>query len=874
LLNVIDGYSSSAVINSNKLIGKSSAVVSPLIYLNALKRNLVEIFELHGAVEFSSQLLELRSSMNPQLFPETNLYSEYLTKSGQVVILPTNLINNFARLAAFLNLTYSQRYLIDRVFWDGTNSTPSNSSAALSSSQNNDDSSTNQSFFRPALQPESIHEAVYDVIVPANGTTQSIFAEFEVVSVAKGIISKVQELIPSYLFRINHSSITEAIIGVACFDAKTNRMIGNEVIENKLKFILHKAIEFNTEKDLVTFIYQQDLPKSVHHRILCFAKVLLRQTVLERNNPIMTVQALEKEFIDSIQKNDCAANDAQGGKTSGGKSEIGKPLSEAKTNTSGDKTEKGAASKPAPTGTATKGSHEVKKTDVTTINLNQIGVQKITKQSAQLSHKKDQSNLASKTAPGVGSSTKPGLTIKPPSQATGESTINENLLRSYKLFYKGYKHLLVLLEMFKTSLEIQSNMKSSSSPEVVPFASHVVLDLGLDYISVPKASNVFQNQGFQFIVDSNTSAFFNRSESLSSDTLDQIAPPLPVSKISAKSTPSNSVNVTKSAASLADEGVAGNDIATDHDDGKKTSAAGGGVGGKKKTRKVSHDILIHGGHFEHLINVYKEQFKSIEYWSDSVAVYAMGMIVNLDNIVNAILQIQRSESKKLSVAKSLAKTSQAKGASGANAQVNAHASVGNLSASGQTARSTSLVEYNHLFYAHLNFLAAYRLTALVVSSQQLALSSLSSTISLQNAASITRYSYSGQLSPMRPRSSASSSLQPSAKALSMPNNGDSSNVLYGLNYKPYNLRTLALVLDYLRKHEIKSSGYLTQLHGYYYNSFGNHPNVLDLCKMLNIPFLIVLDENSFESMQSEVSVQVSAVLSLITSNSSSFQFLF
>jgi hypothetical protein len=178
------------------------------------------------------------------------------------------------------------------------------------------------------------------------------------------------------------------------------------------------------------------------------------------------------------------------------------------------------------------------------------------------------------------------------------------------------------------------------------------------------------------------------------------------------------------------------------------------------------------------------------------------------------------------------------------------------------------VEYNHLFYAHLNFLADYRLTALVVSSQQLALSSLSSTISLQNAASITRYSYSGQLSPMRPRSSASSSLQPSAKApaLSMPNNADSNNVLYGLNYKPYNLRTLALVLDYLRKHEIKSSGYLTQLHGYYYNSFGSHPNVLDLCKLLNIPFLIVLEENSFESMQSEVSVQVSAL--------SPFEFLF
>jgi hypothetical protein len=496
-------------------------------------------------------------------------------------------------------------------------------------------------------------------------------------------------------------------------------------------------------------------------------------------------------------------------------------------------------------------------------------VQKTTKQPAPASQKKDQSTLASKTAV-AGSSAKPGLTIKPPSHSTGETTINENLLRSYKLFYKGYKHLLALLEMFKTSLEIQhaaSNMKYGSTPRVMPFASHVVLDLGLDCISVPKASNVFQNQGFQFVVDSNTSAFFNRSEALSSDTLDQIAPPLPVSKSSAKSTP-NSVKVTKSAASLAEEGVAGNDPATDHDDGKKAVAEGGCMGGKKKTRKVTHDILIHGGHFEHLINVYKEQFKSIEYWSDSVAVYAMGMIVHLDNIVNVILQIQRSESKKLSLAKSLAKTSQAKGASGPNAQVNSHPSASNLSASAQTARSSSLVEYNHLFYAHLNFLADYRLTALVVSSQQLALSSLSSTISLQNAASITRYSYSGQLSPMRPRSSASSSLQPSAKApaLSMPNNADSNNVLYGLNYKPYNLRTLALVLDYLRKHEIKSSGYLTQLHGYYYNSFGSHPNVLDLCKLLNIPFLIVLEENSFESMQSEVSVQVSAL--------SPFEFLF
>lgn len=119
----------------------SSRSVCSLRYLAAVKGMARSTFRRHGAVEFRPKLLELRSSYSSSSSSSSSSGSigswnplqgqgqgpvdshttsskqlQYMDCTGKIVLLETNLITQFAKVAAFAQVHRSQRFAIDSVY--------------------------------------------------------------------------------------------------------------------------------------------------------------------------------------------------------------------------------------------------------------------------------------------------------------------------------------------------------------------------------------------------------------------------------------------------------------------------------------------------------------------------------------------------------------------------------------------------------------------------------------------------------------------------------------------------------------------------------------------------------------------------------------
>jgi serine/threonine protein kinase len=302
-----------------------SLIVNSLLYLNALKKNLREVFELHGGIEYSNQYLELKTSAsefayyNPdQLNQKNSLYgsSEYLDHSGQVILMPNNLITPFARIAAYLNITVSQRYAFEKIFYSPATSVPSDKLMNFASASTS------------TTAPEVLNEAIYDFIVPDSSIMHSIMAEYEIISVAKAFLRTYSSLLSTYSLRIGHSMLTDAIIGIICLDIHVNKrhtiasgslntetaVAGNKSkilanvsttstsvnladIQQKLKKILFYCNEIQNEKELDDFIAEQKLPSYQFEKIHIFVETYFSEARKCRNehiDPLFLLYCIEK----------------------------------------------------------------------------------------------------------------------------------------------------------------------------------------------------------------------------------------------------------------------------------------------------------------------------------------------------------------------------------------------------------------------------------------------------------------------------------------------------------------------------------------------------------------------------------------------------
>jgi hypothetical protein len=308
----ITNQTASSTLASSVIASSTSGtmIVNSLFYLNSLKKFLISLFELHGAVEYSNQFLELKTSTSEYTYYSSQYHSgmtggggsggggggtsqpssssssaslsslpssisspycEYIDNNGQVILLPSNLITSFARFAAFSNLSFSQRYSIEKIYLKnskrGTHSSSSNKQHQLSLSA------------LSCQQPDVIHEAIYDMIVPANGTIQSILIEFEILSVALSFLSSFSSLLPNFLLRLGHPFLTEGIVGVCCIDYTKETSLGNtlEDCQFKIKKILSIFHEILDEKELSDYIKEQSLPVNQANKIFIFCRNLLLQ---------------------------------------------------------------------------------------------------------------------------------------------------------------------------------------------------------------------------------------------------------------------------------------------------------------------------------------------------------------------------------------------------------------------------------------------------------------------------------------------------------------------------------------------------------------------------------------------------------------------
>jgi hypothetical protein len=353
----------------------------------------------------------------------------------------------------------------------------------------------------------------------------------------------------------------------------------------------------------------------------------------------------------------------------------------------------------------------------------------------------------------------------------------EETKRYSKMFNRSFKHLKCLLEMV---------LHSSTLPEDELFRSSLILDMGIETIHLPRNINIFHGQGLQFVVE-----VFTNVQGQISSTLDR---------------------------QLQD----GKDESREQDDDSASKYM-------KKIKKLSTQrsknstIIISGGHYENVINEYKEQYNTLEAWnSESISVYACASIFYLHHILTVL---QKSESKKNLLSADVMKRNQLENSS-------------NLSS----------------FSVHSEHLQSVRLKVLVLSSQQYINFSNPTNIGPQRTASLSPMNIptlrpsSGGSNAVAFTTSTSKSKQTQQHTPVLPIEGDSYLISYGLNYKPFALNSVIKVLELLRSHGISASGYLSQLQGYNLST----GSVFDFCKSLNISHLIIVDEKNETNPENDV----------------------
>jgi hypothetical protein len=387
-----------------------------------------------------------------------------------------------------------------------------------------------------------------------------------------------------------------------------------------------------------------------------------------------------------------------------------------------------------------------------------------------------------------------------PAPSQKPSVYEEEVKKYAKLFNKGLKHLQYLVEMASTSLSaLESSASVSDSKDGSGANRCMIIDLGIESINLPRNMNIFNGKGFQFIVEIIN---LSSSSSLSSSTsLQSISKEQDTSSSSTAAIVSSSLKGLKQSSSFNQKPI---HISTSVDSLASKSSS------KKRLHhsSKSHTILIAGGHYEHVIEEYKNQFKSFESWTDSISsVYACATLFFLQQILSTIQKTSSLSSKAAATASTMLPAStKASGKKGPQS----------------SATTSSLSWLQH----HQQLLKPLQLKVLVLSSQQLS--------PLKDSGNNTV-------------ASSSTSSNTALSAASLEN-------LYGIQYKPFHLKGVIKVLELLRSFHIMCSGYLTQLHGYFPNLSASSKNIFELFHKLNVSHIVIVDSNSNNSNNPNASI--------------------
>jgi hypothetical protein len=195
--------------------------VCSLRYLAAVKDIAKSTFRRHGAVEFRPKLLDLRSSdgTNSMRYGSWNPLVDYRSKqlqymdcTGKIIHLETNLITQFAKLAAFAQVHRSQRFAIDGVY------VPHGIAAAAGG--------------HPLVSEEAAFDTVLlcpDVAAEGAGTGAAtaamqdslLFAGVEAVTAAIEFMGELQAFLPDCVLRLNDPRLLDSILELCGWQEKS-----------------------------------------------------------------------------------------------------------------------------------------------------------------------------------------------------------------------------------------------------------------------------------------------------------------------------------------------------------------------------------------------------------------------------------------------------------------------------------------------------------------------------------------------------------------------------------------------------------------------------------------------------------------------------
>jgi len=198
--------------------------VCSLRYLAAVKDIAKSTFRRHGAVEFRPKLLDLRSSdgtnsmrrgsWNP-LVDYRSKQLQYMDCTGKIIHLETNLITQFAKLAAFAQVHRSQRFAIDGVYVP-------HGTAAAAAAGGHPLVSEEAAFDTVLLCPDVAAEGAGTGAAAAAAMQDSLlFAGVEAVTAAIEFMGELQAFLPDCVLRLNDPRLLDSILELCGWQEKS-----------------------------------------------------------------------------------------------------------------------------------------------------------------------------------------------------------------------------------------------------------------------------------------------------------------------------------------------------------------------------------------------------------------------------------------------------------------------------------------------------------------------------------------------------------------------------------------------------------------------------------------------------------------------------
>lgn len=420
-------------------VDTAKKVMNSLTYLTHLRSVLVNVFRSHGAVDFHSMPLQLKTIHDQYGYGAS---MQYLDDIGQVIVPCVDLISSFVRFVAFNNLSYSVRYHLNKVFisrYPGDINTLK----------------TNYEEYKRA--PNLMEQAVYDIVLP-DSPAFALLADLDVLTMLIQLCNAVHPYLSDFnaVVRFTDSRLLGILIKLVFWEDRhqSSKQQAHCAAHCKL-FTL--VTDCRSAEDVLGLLQGSNMPEVNQQRLLPLLHALASAT-----SPLAALHRLEDAFYNA----DIFRREAP---------KAAAPAPAAKT--------PAALAAPAPaTAKAIKPSP-----DYTPLNLDAIGKKAsvpLPRRRRSRSGSADQTKQQDAPGPLPDAASPPSTTAAP--VAAGMTQDLKALSNDFDHVIKHMQSILSLVQ--RTGREVD-------------YAERIVIDVGLDSISNPHGFSPYTSSGMRCVVE-------------------------------------------------------------------------------------------------------------------------------------------------------------------------------------------------------------------------------------------------------------------------------------------------------------------------------------------------------------------------------------